>query len=151
MIAFILFGYTTWISIISFIALLFMPGIHLFIEAQDVTTANMSTIQEAIPSNHSVTPLNTISYTVTPINVSGYNSGIAEVGIPFVSSSPSFTVTNLTITVFQDTLVGITNNDVAKSITTSSQKVLLGSVENEVANPTISIIPRNLTILTPLG
>jgi len=175
MISFFLFSNTTWIFILSSIALLFVPSIQLFVEAQVFTTLNISAIQEVTPynytatpsntisyiinpinstdsnSNYTATPSNTISYIINPINSTDSNSNNREITTPLSTSSQSFTVTNLTITMFQDTLVGKMNNEITKSITNSLQKIIFGSIKKEGANPTISITPRNSTILTAIG
>ncbi len=166
---------TTWIFILSCISLLFVHSIQIFVEAQVFTTLNISAVLEVTPHNYTATPSNTISYIINPSNITGSNYNytatpsntisyiinpsnisnstyiIREITIPLSTSSQSFTVTNLTITMLQDTLIGNMDNEITKSIANPLHKTILGSIKNEGANPNISIAPRNSTTLTAIG
>jgi hypothetical protein len=135
---FLIISLVTALSVICIIFLLTLN--FIFVYAQSNTLGRPIT-SKVVPSNFSSTPSNAPIYQVIPITskVVPYKFSATPLAI-----SPSYTVTNSTITFTDEIISGLVKKYFSVSIVNSSDITITGSVKKEfthsIVTPTIKTI-----------
>jgi hypothetical protein len=135
---FLIISLVTALSVICIIFLLTLN--FTFVYAQ-LNTLGRPITSKVVPSNFSSTPSNAPIYQVIPITSKVVPSNFSSTPLAI---SPSYTVTNATITFADEIISGLVKKYFSVSIVNSSDIMITGSVKKEfthsVVTPTIKTI-----------